>query len=202
MIPFQFLSFLCRSLLPSYGSLFLAILFCFYVNGINSLISLTELLLLSVQECKRFLCINLYPANSSNLLISYSSFLVASLGFSMCTIMLSANSGSFTSFSICIPLIIFLLNFHEEMATHSSILARRIPGTEEPSGLLSMGSHRVGHDWSDLAAAAAAGLPNLCWLTVVKVDIFVLFLILEKILSPLKMVLAVGLLYLTFMILT
>ena len=44
----------------------------------------------------------------------------------------------------------------KEMATHSSILAWRIPGTEEPSGLLSMGSHRVGHDWSDLAAAAAA----------------------------------------------
>ena len=42
------------------------------------------------------------------------------------------------------------------MATHSSILAWRIPGTEEPSGLLSMGSHRVGHDWSNLAAAAAA----------------------------------------------
>ena len=37
-----------------------------------------------------------------------------------------------------------------------SILAWRIPGTEEPGGLLSMGSHRVGHDWSDLAAAAAA----------------------------------------------
>ena len=43
----------------------------------------------------------------------------------------------------------------EGMATPSSILAWRIPGTEEPSGLLSMGSHRVGHDWSDLAAAAA-----------------------------------------------
>ena len=41
------------------------------------------------------------------------------------------------------------------MATHSSILAWRIPGTEEHGGLLSMGSHRVGHDWSDLAAAAA-----------------------------------------------
>ena len=43
----------------------------------------------------------------------------------------------------------------KEMTTHSSILAWRIPGTEEPRGLLSMGSHRVGHDWSDLAAAAA-----------------------------------------------
>ena len=40
------------------------------------------------------------------------------------------------------------------MATHSSILAWRIPGTGEPGGLLSLGSHRVGHDWSDLAAAA------------------------------------------------
>ena len=39
------------------------------------------------------------------------------------------------------------------MATHSSVLAWRIPGTGEPGGLLSMGSHSVGHDWSDLAAA-------------------------------------------------
>ena len=42
------------------------------------------------------------------------------------------------------------------MATHSSVLAWRIPGTGEPGGLLSMGSHGVGHDWSDAAAAAAA----------------------------------------------
>ena len=39
------------------------------------------------------------------------------------------------------------------MATHSSVLAWRIPETREPGGLPSMGSHRVGHDWSDLAAA-------------------------------------------------
>ena len=44
----------------------------------------------------------------------------------------------------------------KKMATHSSILAWRIPGMEEPGGLPSTGSHRVGHDWSDLAAAAAA----------------------------------------------
>ena len=43
----------------------------------------------------------------------------------------------------------------KEMATHSSVLAWRIPGTEEPGGLLSVGSHRVRHNWSDLAAAAA-----------------------------------------------
>ena len=42
------------------------------------------------------------------------------------------------------------------MAPHSSTLAWKIPWTEEPGGLLSMGSHRVGHDRSDLAAAAAA----------------------------------------------
>jgi len=42
----------------------------------------------------------------------------------------------------------------KEMATHSSVLAWKIPGTGEPGGLLSMGLHRVGHDWSDLAAAA------------------------------------------------
>ena len=39
------------------------------------------------------------------------------------------------------------------MATHCSVLAWRISGTAEPGGLPSMGSHRVGHDWSDLAAA-------------------------------------------------
>ena len=47
------------------------------------------------------------------------------------------------------------------MATHSSVLAWRIPGTAEPGGLPSLGSHRVGHDWSDLAAAAAAAAENL-----------------------------------------
>ena len=50
------------------------------------------------------------------------------------------------------------LHFHfhtleKEMATHSSVLAWRIPGTAEPGGQPSLGSHRVGHDWSDLGAA-------------------------------------------------
>ena len=44
----------------------------------------------------------------------------------------------------------------KEMATHSSVLAWRIPGMGEPGGLPSMGWHRVGHDWSDLAVAATA----------------------------------------------
>ena len=48
----------------------------------------------------------------------------------------------------------FTFHFHaleKEMATHSSVLAWRIPGTGKPGGLLSTGSHRVGQDWSDLA---------------------------------------------------
>ena len=45
----------------------------------------------------------------------------------------------------------------KEMAAHSSILLWRIPGMEEPGGLQSMGSHRVRHDWSYLAAASASG---------------------------------------------
>ena len=45
------------------------------------------------------------------------------------------------------------------MATHSSILAWRIPGTEEPSGLPSMGLHRVGHDGRDLAAPVTVTAP-------------------------------------------
>ena len=52
----------------------------------------------------------------------------------------------------------FTFHFHaleRGMATHSSVLAWRILGTGEPGGLRSMGLHRIGHDWSDLAAAAA-----------------------------------------------
>ena len=50
----------------------------------------------------------------------------------------------------------FTFHFHamdKEMATHSSVLAWRIPGTREPGGLPSVGLYRVGHNWSDLAAA-------------------------------------------------
>ena len=61
----------------------------------------------------------------------------------------------------------FTFTFHfdaleKEMATHSSVLAWRIPGTGEPGGLPSMGSHRVGHDWSYLAAAAWPLFPVSC----------------------------------------
>ena len=57
----------------------------------------------------------------------------------------------------------YFTDLKKEMATHSSVLARRIPGMEEPGGLPSMGSHRVGHNWSNFAAAATPSpLPVFC----------------------------------------
>ena len=59
----------------------------------------------------------------------------------------------------------FTFCFHalkKEMATHSSVLAWRIPGTGEPGGLPSMGLHRVRHYWSDLAAASSCH-SIICW---------------------------------------
>ena len=55
----------------------------------------------------------------------------------------------------------FTFHFHaleKEMVAHSSVLAWRIPGTGESGGLPSMGSHRVRHDWSNFAAAAALSI--------------------------------------------
>ena len=60
----------------------------------------------------------------------------------------------------------------KEMATHSRVLAWRIPGTGKPGGLPCMGSHRAGHDWSDLASgvwkekprALLVGCKLVCWL--------------------------------------
>jgi len=49
---------------------------------------------------------------------------------------------------------LFKYIYEKEMATHSSVLAWRIPGTGETGGLPSMGSHKVRHDWNNLAAAA------------------------------------------------
>ena len=63
--------------------------------------------------------------------------------------------------AISLSLFTFTFLFHaleKEMATHSSVLAWRIPGTGEPGGLPSMGSHRVRHDWSDLAVAVVGNV--------------------------------------------
>ena len=60
----------------------------------------------------------------------------------------------------------FTFHFHaleKEMAIHSSVLAWRIPGTGEPGGLPSLGSHRVGHDWSDLAVNCSSLTATQLW---------------------------------------
>ena len=72
----------------------------------------------------------------------------------------------------------FIFHFHaleKEMATHSSVLAWRIPVTGEPGGLPSMGLHRVRHDWSNLAAAAAN--PSVSYLPIQISSNFLFFLI-------------------------
>ena len=77
----------------------------------------------------------------------------------------------------------FAFHFHaleKEMATHSSVLAWRLPGTGKPGGLPSMGSHRVGHDWSDLAAAAAIPRLHGFWEFVPLVKIIELHLLLRR----------------------
>ena len=75
------------------------------------------------------------------------------------------NLGQYTKSERLLSWESFILFPEKAMATHSSILAWRIPGAVEPGGLPSMGSHRVGQDWSNLAAAYSFQKSKICPIT-------------------------------------
>ena len=97
----------------------------------------------------------------------------------------------------------FTFHFHaleKEMASHSSVLAWRIPGTGEPGGLRSMGSHRVRHDWSDWVVWLYIFFFSLIYLLIFILCIFVVwclmvndvYLLCELYLISLKMLIFVS----------
>ena len=91
------------------------------------------------------LCLNVCIVPLATQTVYLWSYLMSSVSF----IPFSASHEPFCSFKVCWYDICSRI-------VYSSVLAWRLPGTGEPGRLPSLGSHRVGHDWSDLAAAAAA----------------------------------------------
>ena len=102
------------------------------VNGIVSLIYLFDLLLLVYKNAVNFCVLILYFATLPDSLMSSSSFLEASLGFSVYSIMLSTNSDSFTSFPICIPFIIIFFSPLIAMARMSKTVLNKCGESGHP----------------------------------------------------------------------
>ena len=130
---------------------------------------------LSVEEGTFHHCMENWNSGQAVLIELYYHLLIASalrrllqprlflnlLDFSLCPNTSSPSSWFIRRLlsSFCVGWLLLMLGaqpspLEKAMATHSSVLAWRIPGTGEPGGLPSMGSHRVRHDWSNLAAAA------------------------------------------------
>ena len=114
----------------------------------------TSLSILALLFAILFFFTQLLPALTYS--FPYHTFLFISLFLPLFLWVLLTYSSCFVFFKGVLAMYHIVKNsLEKEMATHSSVLAWRIPGTEEPCRLPSVGSHRVGHDWGDLAAAAA-----------------------------------------------
>ena len=101
------------------------------------------------------------PTNFDHFCSELSPFDFLSSSFSSCSLILYMPDITLFNDNHCSLL---RARMEKEMATHSSILAWRIPGTGKPGGLPSMGLHRVRYDWSNLAAAAAGARYFCVWL--------------------------------------